>query len=82
MTIDILLKLVYTAACISHGPPTEANAHPHADCRGETVVTHNGIVYLAGLTADDHSATMKAQTEEVLKKIDDLLKVAGTDNVL
>ena len=23
MTIDILLKLVYTAACISHGPPTE-----------------------------------------------------------
>ena len=23
MTIDLLIKLVYTAACISHGPPTE-----------------------------------------------------------
>jgi len=40
---------------------------------------HNGIVYLAGLTADDRSASMKAQTEEVLKKIDELLKVAGTN---
>jgi len=36
-------------------------------------------VYFAGLTADDRSATMKAQTEEVLKKIDDLLKIAGTN---
>ena len=28
----------------THGSPTERNAHPHADCRGETVVAHNGIV--------------------------------------
>ncbi|MGH2459580.1 MAG: glutamine--fructose-6-phosphate transaminase (isomerizing) [Chloroflexota bacterium] len=28
----------------THGKPSEANAHPHLDCRGETVVIHNGIV--------------------------------------
>src|SRR5262249_35904242 len=28
----------------THGAPTERNAHPHADCRGETAVIHNGIV--------------------------------------
>jgi enamine deaminase RidA (YjgF/YER057c/UK114 family) len=49
-----------------------------SDSRLSRIVTHNGIVYLAGLTADHRSATMKAQTEEVLKKIDELLKVAGT----
>jgi enamine deaminase RidA (YjgF/YER057c/UK114 family) len=50
-----------------------------SDSRLSRIVTHNGIVYLAGLTADDRSAGMKAQTEEVLKKIDDLLELAGTD---
>jgi enamine deaminase RidA (YjgF/YER057c/UK114 family) len=50
-----------------------------SDSRLSRIVTHNGIVYLAGLTADDRSAGMKAQTEEVLKKIDELLKLAGTD---
>ncbi len=28
----------------THGGPTDANAHPHMDCRGEVVVVHNGIV--------------------------------------
>ena len=50
-----------------------------SDSRLSRIITHNGIVYLAGLTADDRSAGMKAQTEEVLKKIDELLKLAGTD---
>src|SRR5439155_9147199 len=26
------------------GKPTEENAHPHADCKGEIVVIHNGII--------------------------------------
>jgi len=28
----------------THGPPTDANAHPHLDCRGRVAVVHNGII--------------------------------------
>jgi glucosamine--fructose-6-phosphate aminotransferase (isomerizing) len=28
----------------THGEPTKVNAHPHADCDGEIVVVHNGII--------------------------------------
>ena len=49
-----------------------------SDSRLSRVVTHGGVAYLAGLTADNRKAPMKTQTEEVLKKIDALLKAAGT----
>jgi glutamine---fructose-6-phosphate transaminase (isomerizing) len=28
----------------THGPPTDANAHPHLDCSGRVAVIHNGII--------------------------------------
>ncbi|MCX6695170.1 MAG: glutamine--fructose-6-phosphate transaminase (isomerizing) [Candidatus Altiarchaeota archaeon] len=28
----------------THGAPSQVNAHPHADCSGEIVVAHNGII--------------------------------------
>jgi glucosamine--fructose-6-phosphate aminotransferase (isomerizing) len=28
----------------THGAPTTGNAHPHADCKGEIAVVHNGII--------------------------------------
>lgn len=28
----------------THGRPSETNSHPHSDCRGETVIIHNGII--------------------------------------
>lgn len=28
----------------THGKPSDANAHPHADCTGQVVVVHNGII--------------------------------------
>ena len=28
----------------THGPPTECNAHPHIDCKGEVALVHNGII--------------------------------------
>ena len=42
-------------------------------------VEHGGLVYVAGTTADNRSASCKAQSEEVLKKIDGLLAAAGSD---
>lgn len=42
-------------------------------------VIHNGYVCLSGIVADDRSVGMKAQTEQVLDKIDALLAAAGTD---
>jgi enamine deaminase RidA (YjgF/YER057c/UK114 family) len=42
-------------------------------------VVHGDTVYLAGQVASDPSAGVKGQTEQILKKIDDLLQSAGTD---
>src|SRR5438270_791717 len=28
----------------THGRPSDANAHPHADCSGKIAVVHNGII--------------------------------------
>jgi glutamine---fructose-6-phosphate transaminase (isomerizing) len=29
----------------THGAVTEANAHPHFDCRGEIAIVHNGVIH-------------------------------------
>jgi len=42
-------------------------------------VVHGGTVYVAGQTATDPSSGARDQTEQVLRKIDDLLAAAGTD---
>ncbi|MBV9608112.1 MAG: RidA family protein, partial [Acidobacteria bacterium] len=39
---------------------------------------HNGVVYLAGQTADDLSQDAIGQTTQILAKIDRLLQEAGT----
>lgn len=41
-------------------------------------VVHDGTVYLAGQVASDPTADTRGQTEQVLKKIDDLLATAGS----
>ena len=42
-------------------------------------VVHGNTVYLAGIIAGDPSADAKGQTEQILKEIDRLLKLCGTD---
>ena len=52
----------------THGRPTEANAHPHTDCRGEVVAVHNGIFEnfaerKAELKSSGHRFTSETDTE-------------------
>ncbi|GAB3687992.1 glutamine--fructose-6-phosphate transaminase (isomerizing) [Salinarchaeum chitinilyticum] len=54
----------------THGPPTDANAHPHTDCTGDVAVVHNGIVenydeLKAELEAAGHEFTSETDTEVV-----------------
>ena len=43
------------------------------------VVEANGFVFTAGIVADDVKQDVKSQTQQILKEIDRLLKLAGTD---
>ncbi|MDP6495431.1 MAG: glutamine--fructose-6-phosphate transaminase (isomerizing), partial [Dehalococcoidia bacterium] len=65
----------------THGTPSEANSHPHQDCRGEVVVVHNGIVenYL-GLKQEllDQGHTFRSVTDsEVIPHLIESLLAQG-----
>jgi enamine deaminase RidA (YjgF/YER057c/UK114 family) len=42
-------------------------------------VVHNGLVYISGQVPDDGKADITVQTQQVLAKIDALLREAGSD---
>ena len=42
-------------------------------------VVHGGVAYLAGVVADDATASVEEQTRQVLAKIDRLLAAVGSD---
>ena len=52
----------------THGKPTEANAHPHADCKNSLFVVHNGIIenflkLKKGLEEQGHRFLSETDTE-------------------
>lgn len=54
----------------THGKPSEENAHPHTDCKGEIVVVHNGIIenypeLKSQLLAEGHQFSSQTDTEVV-----------------
>ncbi|OYR53890.1 glutamine--fructose-6-phosphate transaminase (isomerizing) [Halorubrum sp. Ea1] len=60
----------------THGPPTDANAHPHTDCVGDVAVVHNGIVEnYETLKAElaDHEFTSDTDTEVIPHLIEEEL---------
>lgn len=51
----------------------------HKGARMSQAVSYAGLVYIAGQVADNRKAGIEEQTRDVLRKIDGLLKEAGTN---
>ena len=52
----------------THGPPNDANAHPHTDCTGKLALIHNGIIenyaeIKVRLAAEGHRFSSDTDTE-------------------
>ena len=66
----------------THGRPSEENAHPHTDCRGDLVVVHNGILenYVQlkeRLTAAGHTFKSETDTEVLAHLVEEHLAATG-----
>ena len=62
----------------THGAPTDGNAHPHLDCKGEIAVVHNGIienfdVLKRRLIDEGHTFTSETDTEVVAHLLESLM---------
>ena len=71
----------------THGRPTEENAHPHRDCKGEVVVVHNGIVenYLElkqELEREGHKFVTETDTEVVAHLVEKYMDGGPLENAV
>jgi len=63
----------------THGPPTEANSHPHFDCKKEIFLVHNGIIenykeLKEKLIKEGHQFTSETDTEVICHLIEKYFK--------
>jgi glucosamine--fructose-6-phosphate aminotransferase (isomerizing) len=63
----------------THGEPNQPNAHPHADCKNEIVVVHNGIIenyetLKIQLIKEGHSFRSSTDTEVIVHLIEKFYK--------
>jgi len=61
----------------THGQPTEANAHPHTDCKNKIWLAHNGIIenykeLKNRLEAGGHKFKSETDTEVIVHLLEDL----------
>ena len=66
----------------THGPPTDANAHPHIGGDGEVAVVHNGVIenyqsLKCRLEAEGYVFQSSTDTEVIAHLIADCLRQAG-----
>ena len=54
------------------------------DNRGQPIISqavvHGNVAYLAGISPEPIVGDIKTQTAQVLRRVDELLNLAGTDN--
>ncbi len=63
----------------THGEPNDVNAHPHADCRNEIAIIHNGIIenyrtLKTKLEQDGHRILTATDTEVLVHLIEEMYK--------
>ena len=68
----------------THGPPTDRNAHPHVDCKGDVAVVHNGTIenfekLVAELDERGHERRSDTDTEVVAHLVEERLADNGGD---
>ncbi|MDD4272011.1 MAG: glutamine--fructose-6-phosphate transaminase (isomerizing) [Patescibacteria group bacterium] len=71
----------------THGKPTEANAHPHTDCKNKIWLAHNGIIenykeLKNRLMADGHKFRSETDTEVIAHLIEDLYQGDLTETLV